>query len=122
MSVNALAENGGQFGGTIALYSAQGNHLVTDSTLATKGPFIRNAIQIDSAAFVRVEQSRIMTSGNTYSVSVQANTTLHIAASRVEGTPFFLFGQGTVVCSGVYNANLTCLPERLPVGIPSEVG
>lgn len=114
MSVQAVAENGGQFGGTIALYAAQGNHLVTDSTLATKGPFIRNAIQLDSSAFVRVEQSRIMTSGNAYSVSVQSGTTLHIAASRVEGTPFLLFGQGTVVCSAVYNANLTFFPNACP--------
>lgn len=114
MSVYALAENGGQVGGTVAFYTSQGTHTITNSTLATKGPFVRPAIQANTSSFVRVENSQIMTSGNAYSVSVDSGTTIHIAASRVEGTPFLLFGQGTVVCSGVYNASLTFFPNTCP--------
>jgi hypothetical protein len=113
-SVNAIAENGGQFGGTVALFVAQGTHSISNSSLSAKGPFVRFAIQADSQAVILAENSRLATDGNFYAVSAaDSGTIIRVGASRMEGTPF-LFSGGTVMCAAVYNASFTFFANACP--------
>ncbi len=113
-SVQAVAVNGGQTGGTVALYVSQGVHMVSNSILSTKGVNVRWAIQANTSATIRVENSQLNTGGYPTSVSVDAGTTIQVAASRMEGTPFLLFGGGTVTCVAVYNASLMFFANSCP--------